>query len=98
MVCSRRRVPFGDLPEVGSECEMLVRREVLLGEEDDFVVEESLTDVRHRGGWQRLTQADAADLGARGAGERGNCKIDMRIDGRHVRALLGRLAQLLIVD
>ena len=59
-----------ELAEPATERDVLGRRDVLVAEEDDEVLEEGLLDRRDLVGRELLPEVDAGDLGADRRGER----------------------------
>jgi len=71
------RVGVGQLAEGGGEALVLGGGEVLLGEEDDLVVEQGLADGAHGGRFELDVEVEAADHPTNGPRER----LDVELDG-----------------
>jgi hypothetical protein len=83
----RSRVQM-QLTEEPSERLLLVRRQALVAEEDDAVVDQGVVDLLERALVERLGEVDAPDLGA---GVRGEL-VDLDRDVGHAPVLLPRSA------
>ena len=86
------RMPLGRLAELAGEGDVLLRAEVLLGEEHDLVVEPGAADRRNGVGVELACQVDTVDDGADVPGQGGDVELALLVDDGHAgvsRSLVG---------